>query len=93
MNGTFRRSASGITGPAGQAAAGSQAPTPESEPGFGWSISIRSELSFHLWEAKAKLRHLFGRHTFIDIEDWTKESGIDVITIIGQECWLCPARI
>jgi len=41
----------------------------------------------------AHLRHAYGGHTFVDVEDWTEEDGVTVVKIIGQVCWLCPARM
>ena len=40
----------------------------------------------------ARLKHVFGRHTFIDVELWEDEP-LQSMTIIAQECWLCPRRM
>jgi hypothetical protein len=55
-------------------------------------MSLRSNISYLGWEIDARIRHRFGQHTFFPIEEWTKEGGVDIITIIGEECWLCPTR-
>jgi hypothetical protein len=98
MSDISRPSASGTTGPAGPGAAGSPVKPPERPPGFGWRVSIRSELAFRLWEAMARLKHAFGRHTFIDVEDWSGQMWTDdrrqvIVPIVAQECWLCPRRV
>lgn len=41
-----------------------------------------------IWEAKARIRHWFGRHTMIAVEIW--ENGT-LSRTHGAECWLCPA--
>lgn len=56
------------------------------------SYGFRSNLSFHSWELWARFRHLLGIHTWIDVEDWTREDEIDIVEIVAQECWLCPTR-
>lgn len=64
---------------------------PERPRGFGWRVSIPAELSFQLWGAMVRLKHAVGRHTFIDVELW-EDDPLKSITIVAQECWLCPKR-
>lgn len=105
MNDISKPSVRGTTGLAGRVGGGSPVTSPERQPEFGWRVSIRAELAFRLWEATTRLRHVFGRHTFIDVEDWSScpndtdgdgncgRNCPHPIQIVAQECWLCPARM
>ena len=55
-------------------------------------IKAPLDLGFRVWELLAKIRHVVMVHTWIDIEDWSDDGNVTEVTIIGQACWLCPAR-
>lgn len=55
------------------------------------------ETDWSFWSVRAKVRHLFRIHTFIDEEVWSPVVGPDgieemFVSFNGQICWLCPAR-
>ena len=95
-NDTSSPSANGITGRIGRAVAGlrrsgharSSAGISMSytRPRFQWGV--RAEIQFVLWETKVRVKHLFGRHTLVDLEQWVDGEK----TVIGGLCWLCPER-
>ena len=98
LNRPSRSSVRATMAPTDTEAAGSPAKRPETPPETDWSVSIprRARGDIWWWEVLAQFRHLFGRHSFVDREVWTT-SWIDgtadtVVTIDGQDCWLCPAR-
>ena len=98
MNDTSRQSASGTTEQDEPVEDGSHHGSlvtyrgPVSKDSILMRVHLVNDLEFRLWEFRAKLRHLIGRHTWVDIEDWSQDTDITVVTIIGQGCWLCPAR-
>lgn len=96
MSTTSRPSANGTTEPPESEADGSPVRTHGIWRETDWPVSVkfsfRYDVRYWIWELIARLRHRVGVHTFVDIEVWAHEYGVDVITITGQECWLCPAR-
>ena len=50
-----------------------------------------SDMAYFWWVTKARVRHLFLRHTLIAVEVWTKNTvGETVVTRHGWKCWICP---
>ncbi len=98
MSSTSKPYADGTTEPSEQEEAGSRrgALVIWHSDDLNTSIPLKirwpNELRFHLWEFGAKARHEFGRHTWVDIEDWSQDKETTTVSIIGQGCWLCPAR-
>lgn|SRR5678815_165969 len=95
MNDTSRSSAAGTTGPDGLEEGGSPASEPESLHDAGWngSMTLRDNLSFVLWATEVWIKHLFGRHSFVDLEHWDiSADGRPVVTVFEQVCWRCPER-
>lgn len=91
-NDTSRPSVKATTAPVDTAEAGSPATRRESWLGTDWPAYTRTELGFRLWAIKVRLKHLIGIHTWIPTERWVFSEGEVKILLIGEDCWLCPAR-
>jgi hypothetical protein len=55
-----------------------------------WGTRRMSDLRFRLWNLAAIVRHWFGIHTWVALEDWSL-SG-EYIRAVGHVCWRCPRR-
>ena len=76
--------------------------TPRTDPEFVrtslmryWRRDRMSDWQFRIWEFTSKVKHLFGRHTYVPSERWdfNEETGEAMVGFEGVVCWLCDARI
>ena len=49
-----------------------------------------SDRRYALWFAKGRIRHLFGLHTWVPLEEWDLTAGS--MRFVGDVCWHCQAR-
>lgn len=43
---------------------------------------------YFLWVSWGKIKHIFGIHTYVPLEEWDPNSGW--VRYIGSACWHCP---
>lgn len=56
---------------------------------WGESFNFMSDNQFRSWERKVRLKHKFGIHTYVPLEEWTDES----VRLVGDVCWKCDVRM
>lgn len=54
-----------------------------------WKSAKMTDRQFAFWNARAKILHFFGVHSWVPSERWMLEEGL--IEIVGYVCWVCPA--
>jgi hypothetical protein len=51
-----------------------------------------TDRQFYWWRFTSKIKHWFGIHAWVPLEDWKHVEDHGFIEIIGYSCWHCPAR-
>lgn len=87
-NSTSRQSVKATTGLRATAVGG----LPVERRGRKREIGLTPSIRFLRWMSAARLKHLLGKHAWVDTERWEVVDGVRTFSVIGQECWLCPAR-
>lgn len=49
-----------------------------------------SDREYVIWMAIGKIKHLFGIHSFVPLEEW--DLGAGSMRFIGSVCWHCQER-